>query len=514
MTSKLPQYLYTCEQTRLLDQAAIEQTNISGIVLMKNAARAALSVLIDTWGQSRRIVVFCGSGNNGGDGYLLAGLAAQKKIPVSVFSLATPSSLSGDVQKAYYFAIGEGAEVLPVQNISADTLDDAIVVDAMIGSGFHGELRDNVRQTCALIRRTNSPVLALDIPTGVNGDTGVACEGAIKADVTVTFVAVKQGLLTASGPEYCGKLFFDNLAIPDHIYQHVDRPVERISQITKLMPRSADSHKGDYGRVLVVGGDLGMGGAALLAAESAMRAGAGGVMLATRPEHVAAALVRTPEVMSVGINSGPELEDYTAKADVLIVGPGLGQSAWSQQLLYFALKAQVAKIIDADALNLIAQRFVSCDQDTTTTEEAWDKNSYHKIGFVMTPHPGEAARLLGCSTAEIANDRFAAVTALHKKYGGISVLKGAGTLIADEQGSTLTNVGNPGMAVAGMGDVLTGIIAALVAQGMTLKEAAVAGVCIHGHAGDCASQDGQVGILASDLMPFIRQLVNRGIESN
>lgn len=515
LSAELPKHLYTCEQTRAIDRAAIAEANMPGILLMKNAARAAFSLLMDRWGNDRKIIVFCGAGNNGGDGYLLAGLAAQRKLPVTVYSLVNPSSLSGDVLKAHYYAISEGTEVLSLENNIVGDLTDTIVVDAMLGTGFHGELKDNICQISEKIRQSNAPVLALDIPTGLNGDTGMAAKGAVKADATMTFVAVKQGLLTAAGPEYCGKLYFDSLAIPDNIYQGVNSSVTRVSSVPAISPRQADAHKGDFGRVLVIGGDVSMGGAALLASEAALRSGAGPVILATRPEHVSAAIARVPEVMAVGISTGFELEEYIAKASVIIVGPGLGKSAWSQQLLYFALKADVPKVIDADALNLIAQKSVFANESDDANEEAWNKSSYEQTGFVMTPHPGEASRLLGCSIPEIAQNRFAAVESIQRKYGGTVVLKGAGSLIANAQSITLTNVGNPGMAVAGMGDVLTGVIAALISQGMPVYEAAVAGVCVHGHAGNNAAQEfGQVGILASDLLPIIRQLINSGVENN
>ena len=249
-----------------------------------------------------------------------------------------------------------------------------------------------------------------------------------------------------------------------------------------------------YGTVAVVGGDHGMAGAAAMAAEAALRCGAGLVRVATRPEHVAALVARTPEVMPVGIDSGGDFDPVLAAADVLVVGPGLGQSPWSEHLLQRSLAAGKPLVLDADALNLLAAGSVG----GAGSREDW----------VLTPHPGEAARLLGTDTAGVQRDRFHAVATLQERFGGVVVLKGNGSLVAGNGEMLLSDYGNPGMASGGMGDVLSGVIGALLAQGLPPLQAPALGVCLHGAAGDIAAEEGQRGLAATDLIPCMRALLD------
>jgi len=271
-----------------------------------------------------------------------------------------------------------------------------------------------------------------------------------------------------------------------------------------LQPRAADSHKGDFGHVLVIGGDRGMGGAVLMAAEAAARSGAGLTSVATRAEYVPALIARRPEVMAHGIESGEELTRLLERATVLVVGPGLGQSAWSRECITLALTWAathgLSAVLDADALNWLSR------EPALFPQALYDK-------CLLTPHPGEAARLLGISREAISADRVAAVLALRQKFGGAAVLKGAGTLVCYPQGQRVHVVmcghGNPGMASGGMGDVLSGVLGALLAQGYSLADAVRLGVCIHSKAADLATERaGQRGLLATDLLPYIQQLLN------
>lgn len=271
-----------------------------------------------------------------------------------------------------------------------------------------------------------------------------------------------------------------------------------------LQPRASDSHKGDYGHVLVIGGDRGMGGAVAMAAEAAARSGAGLTSVATRPEHVPALLARRPELMARGIESTAELDNLLERATVIVIGPGLGHSEWSLDCLRAALRTAATRklplVIDADALNALSH-------DPQLYAPALQGNC------VLTPHPGEAARLLGITTEAVNADRPAAAYALQQKFGGAIVLKGAGTLVCYPQGARVQLArcghGNPGMASGGMGDVLSGVLGALLAQGYDLANSARLGVCIHSKAADLAAEaDGQRGLLASDLMPHIRHLLN------
>lgn len=258
-----------------------------------------------------------------------------------------------------------------------------------------------------------------------------------------------------------------------------------------LYPRPRDAHKGLFGHVLIIGGDYGMAGAVKLAGEAALRVGAGLVSIATRPEHTSAIVSGRPELMCHGIKEAKELKPLLAKASVIVLGPGLGQSAWSKQLFKTVLNTPQPKIIDADGLNLLAKQ---------------PKKSNH---WILTPHPGEATRLLNITSKDIQSDREKAVKQLQQKYDGVIVLKGAGSLVCSANSLSICQAGNPGMASGGMGDVLSGVIGGLLAQQFTLQQAAELGVCIHAHAGDLAAQQhDERGMLASDLMPYLRELMN------
>jgi NAD(P)H-hydrate epimerase len=257
-----------------------------------------------------------------------------------------------------------------------------------------------------------------------------------------------------------------------------------------LPPRARASHKGDYGHVLVVGGDHGMAGAVRLAGEAAARTGSGLVSIATRAAHAAVIAAACPELLCHGVECARDLRVLLQRASVVAIGPGLGQSAWAHDMLAAVLQMRLPRVVDADALNLLAQEPMQCDH------------------WVLTPHPGEAARLLGMTTKQVQADRLQAAQALQQRYGGVCVLKGAGTLVCTSESVAICEAGNPGMASGGMGDVLTGVIAGLLAQGLSLVDAACAGVYIHAKAGDRAAQEGERGLLASDVLPHLRKLVN------
>ncbi|WP_444943352.1 NAD(P)H-hydrate dehydratase [Microbulbifer sp. ZKSA006] len=490
-----PQPLYSAESVRELDRQTIAALEIPSIQLMKRAGRAAFSHLRRRWPQIGRLQVFCGGGNNGGDGYVIAALAAQKKIPVTVYACSDPQHLSGDAREAYEYACREGVQV--VNSLTElDTADaNTLIVDALLGTGFSGELRSGVAHALERIHKSPGPVLAVDIPSGLSADTGSAGE-AVSADMTVTFIGRKMGLYCGRGPALCGEVIFEDLGAPEAAYRAVEPLAMRYEgdAIRRLPARAADSFKNQFGHILVVGGDSGFGGAALMAAQSAARCGAGLISLATRPEHLPAALTRSPEVMAHPVISGQELEPLLEGPSVIAVGPGLGRSPWSEQLLARAGRAQVPLVVDADALNILAGGRVLA--------------GVRRDDWVLTPHVGEAARLLGCDTAEVLADPRAAAVAVQQKFSGVVILKGAGTLIAHDGGVDLINTGNPGMASGGMGDLLTGIIAALIGQHLPLLEAARLAVWLHGEAGNRAAEEGLRGLLATDLLPWIRRLVD------
>ncbi len=493
---QLPTLLFLAEQTRKLDQIAIRDFRIPGIRLMRRAGEAAFDLLRQLWPQTQSISVWCGSGNNGGDGYIIAGLAVRSGMAVQLVQVGAAEKLHGDARLAHDWALQQGVSCEPFCPKTA--INGDVIVDAMLGTGLTGEVGGVYGKAIDVITEAGRRVLAVDIPSGLSSDTGAVLGKSVTANATISFIGLKQGLLTGSGPARCGVLYYNDLQVPKKVFEEVQESARRVDAVVlqELLPRrKQDAHKGDFGRVLVVGGNLGTGGAALMASQAACRVGAGLVSLATRPEHLAGALARCPEVMAHGIESGQDLEPLLDGADVIVIGPGLGQNAWSEQLLRVVISSDKKLVIDADALNLIAS-----GQAPESNHENW----------IVTPHPGEAARLLGCTTAEIQTDRFAAVRQLQRCCGGVAILKGSGSLICGGGHSELAicSDGNPGMASGGMGDVLSGVLAGILAQGFELFEAAELSVSLHAAAADRASQSGQRGLLATDLLPHLRNLAN------
>jgi NAD(P)H-hydrate epimerase len=495
----LPLGLYRAEQVRALDRLAIDEQGIPGGVLMERAGLAAFEACRQRWPHARRIAVVCGVGNNGGDGYVMARRAAEAGLDVRVCQLGDVSRLRGDALQTFQRMQQAGLETTP---FAADALSWAdVVVDAIFGTGLDREVTGPWAEALTAIGAAGTPVLAIDIPSGLHADTGSVLGAAVRAELSISFIGLKQGMFTNEGREYSGTILFDDLAVPVEVYRRFPPAAQRISYsqlASLLMPRARSAHKGNFGHVLVIGGDHGYAGAARLAAEAAARVGAGLVTLATRSSHAAAIIATRPELMCHAVDAPEQLLPLLDRATVLAVGPGLGQSAWAESLLSTALAARQPLVIDADALNLMARAATPWGGDAGASQR-----------WVLTPHPGEAARLLGCSPRAVQVNRFAAVQALVERFGGICVLKGSGTLVLEAGGEmAVADGGNPGMAVGGMGDVLTGIIAGLAAQGLPLAEAARLGVCLHAQAGDEAAAAGERGLLASDLLATLRTLVN------
>ena len=489
---ELPTALYRTVQVRELDRIAIQERGIPGYTLMSRAGTAAFAVLQERWPQAQRISVVCGGGNNGGDGYVVARLARQAGLDAQVLALSDPDQLEGDALTACQDARAAG---VPIQAFAADQLAGAeVIVDAILGTGLEREVTGAWRDAIKAINSQDAGILAIDIPSGLHADCGTVMGIAVQADVTITFIALKQGLFTGQGPHYCGTLRFDDLQVPADIYHAIHIACRRYTgaDLPELLPRRPRSaHKGHHGHVLVIGGDLGMAGAARMAAEAAARCGAGLVSVATRQAHAVVQAAVRPELMFRGVEDIAELGVLMGRATVVAVGPGLGRSDWGRKMLQFVLDSDLPLVVDADALNLLAE------------------NPVFRDNWVLTPHPGEAARLLKMTAAQVEADRFTAVSDLALRFGGVCVLKGAGSLIAQqEEGIAVCNSGNPGMASGGMGDVLTGIIAGLLAQGLTLWQSAQAGVYLHGYAGDRAAEAGERGLMAMDLLPLLRELVN------
>ncbi len=483
----LPDLLYAAAQVRALD-AALIAAGTDGFELMQRAARAAWRALRRQWPDADQMTVLAGHGNNAGDGYLIAALAQRAGWAVSVLAVGDPARLSGDAAAAWAEA---RASQVDIQPWAADAALQGVVVDALLGTGLSGTVRAPYDQAIAAINASGLPVLAVDIPSGLCADTGRVLGSAVHAELTVTFIGLKFGLFSGQAADHVGHLVFDDLLASPAIVAAQPAMARRLhaASLPRPAPRPMTAYKGQYGRVLVIGGDHGTGGATLMSAESALRSGAGMVTLATRPEHVAPALTRLPEVMTLGVHSSNQLLDVLDKADVVVVGPGLGQGGWGRSLLSVAATAAKAQVWDADALNQLAEGRATLP-----------------AGSIITPHPGEAARLLGVSTGQIQADRAHAALALAKKYSTVCVLKGNGSLIAAADGSlALCDRGHPAMATAGLGDVLAGLLGALLAQGMAPYDAACLGVWLHARAGEQQGSKGR-GLAATDLIPAIRQV--------
>jgi NAD(P)H-hydrate epimerase len=496
-SNNLPLPLYRASQVRELDRITIEDMGVPGICLMERAGHVAFELLATYWPKARRLIVLCGTGNNGGDGYVLAKLAYLAGYDVTVLQLGDTTKLKGEARLAFeaMTMIGLTTQVFTEKKLSI--VD--VVVDALLGTGLDRDVAGEWREVIEALNRCTCPVLSLDIPSGLHADTGTVLGVAIHADITVSFIGLKQGFFTGEGPDYCGKIYFDDLKVPPAIYKQVKTSVMRLDYDilkTRFCQRPRTAHKGKFGHVLVIGGDSGMTGAVRLAAEAAARVGAGKVSLATRHAHAILLNLTCPEIMSHGIETIEEIEVLLEQIDIIAIGPGLGQSTWAQMLLQAIKEQSKPMVIDADALNLLAI------------------NPFRLPHGILTPHPGEAARLLELATTEVQNDRFAAVRALQLRFGGVCVLKGAGTLVATPNGQIgICTAGNPGMACGGMGDVLTGVIAGLLAQGLSTTEAAQLGVCLHGKAGDQAALEGERGLLPTDLLPWLRYYANPELNS-
>ena len=485
--------LYTAEQVRHLDQVAIESFGIDGFDLMKRAGKAAFRVARRHWPDARSIVVLCGGGNNGGDGYVVAALAKQQGWQCRCIAVSDPAKLKGTARQALEFADAAGLDVERYDALTGDGFNDALadsdlIVDTLLGTGLAGEVREPYATVIESVNASGVPVLAVDIPSGLCSNTGRTLGSTIIAGATVTFIGRKAGLYTGKARDHTGPVIFDDLGVDPAVYDSEPEPAARLLDsggIRSMLPaRRPTTHKGDCGRVLVVGGEQGMGGAGILAAESALRAGAGLVFLATRGGHVPVALARRPEVQARSVEHGNELDALLGKVDVVVLGPGLGRDAWGQQMFQRVCGFEGPVVADADALNLLAG---SDDQKHPN--------------WVLTPHPGEAGRLLGVTVPAIEADRYQALEDLVRQHGSAVILKGAGSLVgAPGKTPALIEAGNAGMATAGMGDVLSGVIGALLGQGLDHFSAAAAGAGWHALAGDEAARHvGVAGLLAGDL---------------
>lgn len=487
----------TSAEVRAIEARFSAQEKLPTRVLMQLAGEAAWALLRRCWPDAASVVVLCGRGNNGGDGFVLATLAHQAGLQVRILMPDTGPS-SGDAADARQHCPVAVESFNPLALNGAD-----VIVDALLGIGLTGALREPlaamVADINAFTHATGVPVLALDIPTGLSSDKPGLQGPVLRADQTLSFIAYKPGLLASSSLPFVGTLSCTRLQIGDRCYAESELRAERLAHRhwrSALIAREKNSHKGHFGHLLVVGGAAGMAGAARLCGEAALRCGAGLVSVYGHRETALACHVARPELMAQGFDQQPDLSIVSAlieRATVLAVGPGLSQAEWAAELLDVLIASGKPMVLDADALNLLAKQH----REVPTA--------------ILTPHPREAARLLGGSVDDIEADRLRSAREMLARYKAKAVvLKGAPSWIVSSEYHSILAEGNPAMASGGMGDVLTGIIAALLAQGVEAFDAARFGASLHAWAGDRAAESvGERGVLASDLFAHLPKGLSR-----
>lgn len=519
--------LVTAQEMKEIDKLAMGKYGVSGLVLMDAAAKQVADAVVDELekvyleknkGESAqnpcKVVVLCGGGNNGGDGFGAARWLHSYGNVVKVFLIgSTCDKISGDAASELAMLKAAGVVVRELAKeedwfaveLAIERAD--IVVDAILGTGFSGELRPAARRACQLINQLAQRIVAVDVPTGVNSDNGAACEDAVKANVTVTMELPKVGLLLHPGKRLCGTVLVAGIGMPPKLLEEYPSHKYQITDamVRSLLPiRAEDAHKGDAGRVVVCAGSPGFTGAAALTSSAAVKAGAGLVSLLTPLSSREVLAVKLTEVMVHGLlermpgvlgsAAANDVLERANKADVLAIGPGLGISDSTQQTVRDILaKCEVPVVIDADAI--------------TALKEHTDILSKMTAPKVLTPHAGEMARLTGLAVKEINRDRISIAQKYAKEWQAVVVLKGAPTVVACPDGTVYVNsTGSKALATGGSGDVLTGIIAGLAAQGISLSEAAVCGVYLHGSAGSLACKN--VGLAAGEIACFLEEAHN------
>ncbi len=510
LLASLPQRAYSATQVLDNEAKVAELQQITMTLLMEKAGLAAFSYIRETYPRLAKLLVMCGKGNNGGDGFVIARLAYELGIDVTVYLCADETQLKGDAKIAFERLASTHVTVIYLSELplTEQFLVDnqyQLIVDAIFGIGFKGQLPIQLISLVSVVNQSAIPVLSVDVPSGLDATTGNVVGDAIVAQHTVTFIAVKQGLLTGQAARFIGELYLADLTLGDCFQELVSSTVaiqgtslNSPASLPKNPLRLATSHKGSIGKLLELGGGKGHAGAIRLASEAALRAGASLVAVHCHPDNHQLVFQGRPELILVSENEQDRAHSvHLEQAKVLLIGPGLGQDLWAKTLFSAVISANKPCVLDADALRLLA------------------KQPQHNEQWVLTPHPGEAAALLHCSVAEIEQNRFAAVKAIANQYGGVCVLKGAGSLVCYGDNIWINTSGNSGMASGGMGDVLSGIIAALLMQLAQPIDAVRLAVHIHGQAADnVARRSGKIGMLASDLFPEIQQLLNQESSSH
>lgn len=475
---------------------AAKLAGVSMYTLMERAGAAVFSVVRQCYSTTARLLILAGRGNNGGDAYVVARLAQEQGMRVDLCEFSQSGQLSEDATRARERWLAVGGRATLWNDLKLSRID--VVIDGLLGTGITGDVKAPYFDIIQQINNSALPVIAIDVPSGLHADTGAICGVAMAAQHTVTFVGIKSGLVTGQGKQFTGELHFESLGIGDEFQRLADSKgrVFDFRQLRKLPKRATYSHKGTYGKLLCIGGNRGMPGSIRMTAEAAMRCGAGLVKVFCHQENQSMIANGRPELM---LESAEEkLLETLHWCSAIVIGPGLGANDWAIRVLKVTLDHALEKhkpiVLDADALNVYSRN---------------RKFILPKHLSIITPHPAEAARILQSSVAEVEKDRFGKVRELSNQFDCVALLKGPGSLVASQGNLWVCKNGNPGMATAGMGDVLSGVLGALLSQGMGLRLTAVYGMCLHSYAADLASAEyGERGLLASDLFPWLRKLVN------
>ncbi len=509
--------LVTAKQMQQMDHNTINEFGIPGLVLMENAGRGAVEILTQTFDpiEDKQVAIIAGRGNNGGDGFVIGRYLMEMGVHTSFFLLSTRDRVTGDaltnmalverlLPEHPYSSMVEVPDAKAFDQYRTKMLHHDIFVDAILGTGLNSNVRGVFKNVIQALNQTGKPIFSVDIPSGINSDTGDICGTAIQADATATFGFAKAGHFLQPGSQYTGNLDIVDIGIPWHIAQ-AQRPdlyLPEPEDITDLFsPRPIDSHKGSFGHLLALAGSPGKTGAGALCANAAQRCGTGLVTLGVaqglnpvmEPLVTEPMTIGLPETATGGlsIKALALVKEILTDKNALALGPGLGTDSDTKELVRELVAAcRVPMVIDADGLNCLAD-----DPNILTRAQA---------PVILTPHPGEMARLTGKTTAQVQADRLGIARQFARDFNVILVLKGSQTLVCcPDNTSYICPTGNPGMASGGMGDVLTGMIAGFAAQGLNPEAATLAGVFIHGLCGDILARNTPVGFLATDVVTTI-----------
>lgn len=510
---ELPTEVFTSDEVKQIEADYAKTHNGHCFDLMKKAGFSVFDYLVKKCKDLKEVWIFCGKGNNGGDGYVVASLLKEHSIAHRVFATGIPhEDTEASVAYEYYLQMGGHVEfdlpnngVLPTDSkIVSYELPD-VAIDALLGTGIEMAPQGATAKWIKYVNQLQAYTISVDVPSGVVADTGAVPGVCIKAHATICMLALKPGLITGDGVDFVGEVFFSNLGLNISGYSSLEsfsnpRYLLPIRQVTykdikdELPFRCRSFNKSDSGKVLIISGKEGMGGAAIMAGIGALRSGAGLVKVATDRMNAQAMLSIRPELMSVDLSNYELVSKAISWSDVVAIGPGLGVNEHTASLM--ALLDDDEKhlfVYDADALNVLAK---------------YEQN-YYKENRILTPHPGEAACLLGESIEQINQDRILSCYKIWQKYGGVVLLKGPGTVICDGEQFTIINEGSEALATGGSGDLLTGIIVSLLGQGLDINAAAIVGACVHGRAGYlCGERNGVLGTLPLDLCDYVRELLN------